>query len=154
MSLCEYCELMDREENVIYSDKEIVIAVKDKVATPGQITVFTKEHLTILEMVPEKLLEKCSTIANKVSIAVFESLGAQGTNIIVQNGLGAGQNVPHFGIEIIPRQENDGLNLQWQPRQLMEDEVEEIFKTLKEEAGKIDYTKKESNKKEKEIIKE
>lgn len=124
MTTCEYCELLNREQEIIYADDDIIIAVKDKVVTPGQLTVFPRKHLTILEMIPEALLEKCAVMANKASTAVFESFGSQGTNILIQNGLGAGQTVPHFGIEIIPRQENDGLNFQWEPRQLMEDEVE------------------------------
>lgn len=131
---CEYCEIIERESpaDLIYEDEEIVIAVKDLAAIPGQITVFPKEHLTIMEMVPDKILEKCAAFANKAGIAIFESLGCQGTNIIVQNGLGAGQKVPHFAIEIVPRREGDGLNLQWEPKQLMEDEMETTVMILKE----------------------
>lgn len=124
MTTCEYCDLISREQEVLYADDDIIIAVKDKVVTPGQLIVFPRQHLTILEMMSDSLLEKCALMANKVGAAVFESLGSQGTNIIVQNGLGAGQSVPHFGIEIIPRLDNDGLNFQWEHRQLMEDEVE------------------------------
>ena len=100
---CEYCEMKDLVQAVIYKDEEVVVAVKDKVLIPGQITIFPQDHFTILEQVPDHILTKCMTIANKVSIAAFETLGSQGTNIIVRNGLGAGQNVPHFGIEVIPR---------------------------------------------------
>ena len=143
MTQCEYCELLDRKEEILYADDQIVVAVKDKVVTPGQLTVFPREHLTILEMVSQSLLEKCATMANKVSVAIFESLGSQGTNIIIQNGLGAGQTIPHFGIEIIPRQENDGLNLQWEPRQLMEDEVETAHALLQGAVTDIDDAEQE-----------
>ena len=154
---CEYCELLEKKEDIIYADEEIVVAVKDKVATPGQLTVFPREHLTILEMVPPDLLEKCAVVANKVSIAIFEGLGSQGTNIIVQNGLGAGQSVPHFGIEIIPRQESDGLNFQWQPKQLMEDEIEITHSLLVEgidQTGKVIKKEKKIDSKEKKEVKE
>lgn len=150
MTKCEYCQLLDKEEEIVYADQEMVVAVKDRVATPGQLTVFPREHFTILEMVPEQILKKCAVLANKVSAAIFESLDSQGTNIIVQNGLGAGQSVPHFGIEIIPRQENDGLNLQWKSHQLMEDEVEITYALLKEEAIKI--TSGESRSKKEEVL--
>ena len=131
---CEYCALIagQGKGKILYEDDEVVIAIRDNVATPGQISVFTKAHYPILEMVPDNVLEKCGVLSNKVSVAVFESLGAQGTNIIVQNGLGAGQKVPHFAIEVIPRQESDGLNFQWEPKQLMEDEMESTFLALKE----------------------
>tara|TARA_Y100000310_G_C20651238_1_gene799555 strand:- start:636 stop:1139 length:504 start_codon:yes stop_codon:yes gene_type:complete len=127
---CEYCEL--RKSEILYEDSEVAVIIKDTAVTPGQITVLPKEHFTILEMVPNKIMEKCFLIANKVSIAIFESLGAQGTNLVMQNGLSAGQKVPHFSIEIIPRREEDGLNLQWTPQQLMEDELEALFAQLKD----------------------
>tara|TARA_Y100000310_G_C20515572_1_gene731012 strand:- start:161 stop:691 length:531 start_codon:yes stop_codon:yes gene_type:complete len=136
---CELCEILEGKgkAEVLYQDAEVVIAVRDNVVTPGQITVFPKQHLPILETVPNKLLEKCAIVTNKVSVALFEGLGGQGTNIIVRNGLGAGQNIPHFSFEVIPRVETDGLNLQWEAKQLMEDEMEMTFALLKEEAAKI-----------------
>jgi histidine triad (HIT) family protein len=134
---CEYCELQGRETDILYQDEHLVAALKDKVIAPGQITIFPKKHLAILEMLPSDLLQKCVHVANKVSIAAFETLGAQGTNLIVRNGLGAGQNVPHFGIEIIPRQENDGLGLQWEPRPLPEDEMAIAFDALTKEVSKM-----------------
>ncbi|MBU0470219.1 MAG: HIT family protein [Nanoarchaeota archaeon] len=150
---CEHCDIVDRntKAQILYEDEEVLVAVKDVVTTPGQITVFPREHFTILEMVPNKILQKCSIIANKVGAAVFEALGAQGTNIIIQNGLGAGQKVPHFSIEVIPRRESDGLNFQWQPKHLAEDEIDLVLKLLKEEADKINL-KEELKKERKEVL--
>lgn len=152
---CEYCEIVRKEKNIIASSNDVVVAVRDKVVIPGQITVFPKEHHTILEMVPEEILQQCAILANKVSAAVFESLGSQGTNILVRNGLGAGQDVPHFSIEIIPRKENDKLKLDWKPRQLMEDEVEMTHGVLLAaiEEAKSSPRKEEKKKEKKEIKK-
>jgi len=136
---CEYCEIVSGMEKyaVLFEDEQIMIVVKDLIITPGQITIFPKEHFTILEMVPDVLLEKCSILANKVSIAIFESLGSHGTNILIQNGLGAGQKVPHFAMEIIPRIENDNLPLQWQPKQLMDDDMDTALLMIKQESDKL-----------------
>ena len=144
---CELCQIRERDELVLYQDKEVVIALKDTVVTPGQITVYPKEHITILEMVSDNILMRCSELANKVSIAAFESLGSQGTNIVVRNGLGAGQNVPHFSIEIIPRQENDGLNFQWDAKQISDDEMERVVSLLQVELKKLDSEIKQDAKK-------
>jgi histidine triad (HIT) family protein len=126
---CEYCEMIESRD-VIFQDKDVAVGVLDKVITPGQLVVFPKEHFTILELVPKNILTRCSAVANKVSVAVFEGLGSAGTNIIVRNGLGADQTKPHFGIEVIPRQENDNVKLQWEPIQLMEDEMDMAFETI------------------------
>ncbi|MEW5897239.1 MAG: HIT family protein [Nanoarchaeota archaeon] len=143
---CEYCDIIDRKSRaqILYEDDEAVVAVKDLVALPGQITVFPKEHFTIMETVPDKILEKCSLLAGKVSTAIFDGLECQGTNVIVQNGLGAGQKVPHFALEVIPRRENDGLNFQWKPIQLVEEEMERTSELL--EAGMSEVEKEEKKK--------
>jgi histidine triad (HIT) family protein len=133
MMKCAYCELLELKKNIIHEDEDIVVVARDNLITPGQITVFPKNHLTILEMLDDSLVKKCSVMANKVGIAVFEALGVQGTNILIQNGLGAGQKAPHFGMEIIPRKEGDNLPLQWEPTPAPEDEIETTFSLLKEE---------------------
>lgn len=131
--VCEYCEIRDRNREIIYQDKEIVVAVKDKVFLPGQITVFPKEHTPILETVPDDILDKCSIIANKVSVVVFETLSGQGTNILINNGLASGQTVPHFGIDIIPRSEGDGLNFNLVGKPLSPEDMDITFNTITKE---------------------
>jgi len=140
---CEYCEIIERNKapEIIYQDEEIIVAIKDLTTATGQVTVFPREHHTILEMVPENILEKCAILANKVGMAIFDGLAAQGTNVVIQNGLGAEQKVPHFGIEVIPRREGDGINLQWEPKQMMEDELEATLIAIKESLDKKEEIK-------------
>ena len=101
-------------------------------------------------------------IANKVGIAVFEGLGAQGTNFLIQNGTAAGQEYPHVMLNVIPRKENDGIDMLWTPKQMTEEEMSTIELQLKEqmkeggeqkpaetrESEKKDGAKKENEKKE------
>src|SRR3989338_2215256 len=130
---CAHCEILELKKNVLYEDEDVVLALKESVLIPGQIIVFPKQHLTIMEMLDDKVLGKCATLANLASKVIFEGLGAQGTNILVRNGLGAGQEVPHFSIEVIPRQENDGLNLQWELKKAEDEELEITLSILKNE---------------------
>ncbi len=129
---CDYCDIAQHESRaeVLFEDNDVVVAVKDMAITPGHLVVFPRVHHTILELVPHALLNKCVNTATKMSTAVFEGLGSHGTNIIINNGLGADQSVPHFGIEIVPRMENDGLALQWEGKQLPEDEMERLFSQI------------------------
>lgn len=143
---CEYCDIIEEQRGILYEDDNLVIAVRDKVFTPGQITVFPKKHQPILELVSDEILKKCSVVANKVSIAVFESMGSKGTNIIIKNGLGASQNVPHFGIEVVPRQEEDQLQLSWEGRPMAEDEIDLTFQLLGEAVKNLDKAVKNLDK--------
>jgi histidine triad (HIT) family protein len=89
-----------------------------------------------------KLLDK----ANKVSIAVFETLGAQGTNIIVNNGVAAGQTANHCVVHVLPRRENDGLDFTWQTKQLSEEEMSTVELKLKDEAKNVGVFEQEKPK--------
>ncbi|MBF8279741.1 MAG: HIT protein, partial [candidate division NC10 bacterium] len=55
------------------------------------------------------------SMSNIISTALFESLNIHGTNILVNNGPEAGQSFAHFIINIIPRTESDGINMEWTP---------------------------------------
>ncbi len=136
---CDYCEIAKKEirDDVVYEDDQVIAVIKDLAPLPGTVSIFPKEHLTILELASESLTGHLFKIANKLSIALFESLGVQGTNIIVQNGTAGGQKVPHFSVDIIPRKENDGLDLQWKPLQLMEGEADKAFSALKDDLGNL-----------------
>lgn len=159
---CEYCDILSGKSKaqLVYEDDAVVVAAKDVVYTPGQITVFPRKHFTILEQVPDEVLSQCMMVADKTSQAVFEVFQAEGTNILVQNGLGAGQKVPHFAIEVVPRREGDGLNLQWQPKEISQDDLDIAAHQLSEEVAKLgDFTApkkkeegKEKEKKKREIV--
>tara|TARA_Y100000310_G_scaffold322956_1_gene382724 strand:+ start:221 stop:760 length:540 start_codon:yes stop_codon:yes gene_type:complete len=117
----------------VYED-DLVIAVLDvNGANPGHCFVMPKEHYPILEQVPDNVLGNLFIAANKISSAIFEALKVQGTNIFLRNGIPAGQTVAHFMINVIPRQENDGVNLQWKPKQLNEEELSTVELKFKEE---------------------
>ena len=136
---CDYCEIAKRKAKaeVVYEDSKVIAVVKDRAFLPGQISVFPKEHYTIIELVPDSLVDHLFKVVNKLGVAIFEGLGAQGTNIIVQNGTAAGQEVPHFCVDIVPRREGDGLNVHWKPTQLMEEEMDTAYLMLKEEGDKL-----------------
>ena len=116
----------------VYEDNEIVALIDENPAALGQIAIMPKAHYPIIEQVPDYLINHMFQVVNKISISVFEALQAQGTNLLVSNGVAAGQALPHFMVNIIPRRENDGLNFQWQTKQLSEEEMSTVELVLKE----------------------
>lgn len=128
---CPYCEI--RKESILYEDETIAVLMRDESFAVGQATVVPKKHLTIMELVDDDILKKCGRAANAVGIAIFEALGVQGTNVLIQNGLGAGQKAPHFSIDIIPRREDDGVALQWASQEADDVELATTASLLKEQ---------------------
>ena len=131
----------------IYEDDLTLVVLDVNGANPGHCFVIPKNHYPIIEQVPDDELANLFTVANKISSSIFENLKAHGTNIFVANGIPAGQTVAHFMINVMPRKENDGVNLQWKPKQLTEEEMSTVELKLKESikgAGveKIEKTQK------------
>jgi histidine triad (HIT) family protein len=137
------CPICEHKENIIFEDNTILAYAAEKPAAAGHIIVTTKQHYPIIEKIPDELFGNVFNIANTLSTTVFEKLGAQGTNIIIQNGVAAGQHLPHTIVHIIPRRENDGLQLQWQPQQLSEDDMSTAELQLQEATKNIGVVTKE-----------
>jgi len=145
---CIVCQIIGDKipSKKVYED-ELVMAVLDvNGANPGHCFVMPKNHYPIIEQVPDVEIIRLFQVSNKLSSAIFESLGSQGTNIFVANGIPAGQTVAHFTINVIPRRENDGINLQWQPKQLSEEEMSTVELKLKEQTKNIGHFEKEEKK--------
>jgi len=140
---CESCALLAKKTNLVYEDETLAVFHHTKPAAAGHLIILPKEHYPILEMVPENVVGNLFWIANTLSTKVFDTFGVQGTNILVQNGTAAGQVVPHMQVHMIPRNEGDGLNFEWVPRQLSEDEMGTVALKLQEEADKIGVVEKE-----------
>ena len=145
---CIICQIINNKipSKRIYED-DFVLAVLDvNGANPGHCFVMPKNHYSIIEQVPDMEIAKLFQASNKISSAIFDSLGAQGTNIFVSNGIPAGQTIAHFLINVIPRKENDGINLQWQPKQLSEEEMSTVELRLKDQAKHVGHFEKEEKK--------
>ena len=148
MNDCEFCELR-KSEDKIYEDDKVFAVLPIKGANSGEVLLLTKEHYPIIENVPDYIIARMGVLSNKISMAIFEAIKVQGTNIIISNGVAAGQKMPHFSMRVVPRTINDGLNLDWNSKQLTEEEMSTVELKLKEQTKKIGAFEKEKKEPEK-----
>ena len=134
---CQYCETLQKKDELVYEEDGAAIILHKSPAMPGHLLVLPKEHFTIIEQTPDAVVRKLAALSNKASTALLKVLGAAGTNVIIENGTGAEQQVPHITFNVIPRIEGDGLNFQWQPKKLSDEQMGLIELQLKEQARNI-----------------
>ena len=141
MADCVICQIIEGSvpSKKVYEDDEVIAFLDFNGASPGHTFVVPKAHHPIFEQAPDDLVGKLFSIANKISTALFETLPIQGTNIFVTNGVSAGQSVAHFVINVIPRKDEDNINLQWKPKQLSEEEMSTVELKVKEMTKHIGY---------------
>ena len=133
---CDYCQLVNSKLKV-YENERLVVVLSPKPAFHGHTLILPKKHYNILEQIPDKEVGEMFSLANHVSKSLFETLNIHGTNIIVQNGIAAGQDSGHFSIHIIPRREGDGIDFQWKTKQLAEEEMSTVELTVKGSTGDV-----------------
>jgi len=137
---CIFCQIISGkvQSKKIYEDQETVAILDINPANPGHVVVLPKEHYSIMPQIPEQVISHLSMAAKALSNVLLKSIGAQGTNIIVANGVAAGQRAQHFMIHIIPRMEKDDLEFTLPQNTLPEKELEQISEKLSKRLGAID----------------
>lgn len=149
---CTDCEKIKNRKNLVYEDELTAAFLNSKPSTAGHIVLYPKAHFPIIENIPEEMFGQLFSAANKLSVACFDVLEAHGTNILINNGVAAGQKTSHSQIHIIPRFENDGLNIHWQPNKTDEEELTKMQSLIKSELEKKEEVKATEPKKEQDII--
>ncbi len=142
-SQCPFCLIVEGKIKAkkIYEDNEIIAALEINPVSIGHTLIFPKKHVSVLAQLKD--VSHLFNMTNKISSVLFETLKAQGTNILVSNGPAAGQVIPHLVVEVMPRFEKDKLSFNLPRKKASEEDLDKIHSSLK---GKIVAEKKELEK--------
>ncbi len=121
---CGICKMISSQNQfMVYEDENFFVMQHPLPSVKGHLILLPKPHYTVLYDVPPQILGKAFIVANAFSTILFDAFKAAGTNILVQNGVPAGQSQHHFMIHIIPRTQDDNLSLSWEPKEATPDEL-------------------------------
>ncbi|KAB1441784.1 HIT family protein [Pseudodesulfovibrio senegalensis] len=97
----------------------------------GHALVLPKAHHPALWDLPAGLGEDLMAAMKAVSVAVRETTGAHGLNVMQNNLEAAGQLVPHLHFHVIPRFSDDGLQLWAQGSYASGDEMNALAESIR-----------------------
>jgi histidine triad (HIT) family protein len=125
---CIFCKLANGviPTNSIYEDDDFNVILDMGPATKGHALILPKEHYANLYEIPEETAGKVMILAKRLAIKMTERLGADGFNLVQNNNECAGQTVFHFHFHLIPRYENDGQHILWNPTKPSAEELAEV----------------------------
>lgn len=130
---CPFCKIIKGEipSKNVYED-ELIIAILDiNPANKGHTLVMPKEHYPILPLIPPNVFEHLAVRTKEISRAIKEGALVFGDNIFIANGAAAGQQSQHFMLHIIPREENDGIDIfKFEKIDVEKDKEAEAYKIL------------------------
>src|SRR3989344_9510775 len=89
---CVFCQIVAGkiQAKKIYEDDKVLAILDINPANPGHALILTKEHYVIMPQIPDDELGHVFVVAKSLSNSMLRSIDAQGTNIIVANGVAAG----------------------------------------------------------------
>ena len=129
---CIFCQIVSGkvQSRKIYEDEKTIAILDINPANPGHALLLTKDHYSIMPQLPDDEIAHVFMAAKSISNSMLRGIDAQGTNIIVANGVAAGQRAQHFMVHIIPRKDKDGVEFILPQKTMQEQEIESIGNRL------------------------
>ncbi|MGM5484015.1 MAG: hypothetical protein ACQER9_03815 [Nanobdellota archaeon] len=113
------------DKNVVYNDQAVAVTCGDRNLNVGHLRVYSLIEGNI-EKIEEDYLIHNATISSVISSIIFEGLKAEGTNIIIN------EENEVLCTSVIPRFQNDGLNLMWEINQGNQEKIKDDAKKIKD----------------------
>jgi histidine triad (HIT) family protein len=99
--------------------------------TRGHALVIPREHHKNLYEIDEETLGQVMTAAKRLALKVRDALDADGVNLLNSTERAAWQTVFHFHVHVIPRYEDDPLELPVRPQEGDPDEIKQDAEKLR-----------------------
>ena len=130
---CIFCKLANGvfPTNSIYEDDQFNVILDAGPATKGHALILPKKHAANLMELDEDTAAAAMKLAKKLAPVLIEKLGADGLNLVQNNGEVAGQTVMHFHLHLIPRYANDVQKIGWVPGSPSQEELQAIRDQIK-----------------------
>jgi histidine triad (HIT) family protein len=114
---CLFCRIVAGElpATVVDSDERTIAFMDINPATRGHALVVPRAHATDLLTIDPEDLAACARAAQRLAQRMPERLGAAGVNVLNSCGAAAWQTVFHLHLHVIPRYDDDPLELPWVP---------------------------------------
>ena len=125
---CILCKIANGEipSTTLYEDEDFRVILDLGPATRGHALLLPKNHFANLFELDDETAQKAILVAKKMAGKMKDALGADGFNLVQNNGEAAGQTVFHFHMHLIPRYENDNAGILWEPGETTPEDMAEV----------------------------
>ncbi|PIU62430.1 HIT family protein [archaeon CG07_land_8_20_14_0_80_38_8] len=114
----------------IYEDDDVVAFLDIRPASEGHVQVISKQHAPLISMLDVNVRNKIFNTALNIGSGMVSKLGAAGVSYLINEGAGAGQRVPHAGIQVIPRYEGDNVNINLNEKEYNQEEINTYLQSV------------------------
>ena len=135
MEDCIFCKIANGVfgSATVYEDEYFRAVLDIAPAARGHVLILPKKHMADLLEIDPDTASKALLVASKIANAQKKALGCDGINLLQNTGEAAGQSVFHLHIHLIPRYNNDAVNIPWKTLSYAEGEAEEYAARIRAE---------------------
>src|SRR4051812_28848533 len=125
---CIFCKIAAGEASaeIVQEDEHTVAFMDLNPWTRGHALVIPRRHSRNLYEIEEEDLDRTIESAKRLALHARDALGCDGVNLINSCEPAAWQTVFHFHVHVIPRYEDDPLQLPGKPMDVGEDDLAEV----------------------------
>jgi histidine triad (HIT) family protein len=129
---CIFCKIVagDIPSTKVHEDERTVAFMDVNPGARGHLLVVPREHAADLHAISDEDLAAVARTARDMAAKAVDRLGAEGVNIIQNNGRAAWQTVFHYHVHVVPRWQDDPIHLPWTPTPGDEAEIEKTAEEL------------------------
>ena len=95
---------------VLFASAQCLVITNIRPVVPGHVLVLPRRRTARLADLDSEELAEMWAVARDVAVGLEAHLGTTAITFCIQDGVAAGQTVPHVHIHILPRREGDFLN--------------------------------------------
>src|SRR4051812_38670427 len=117
---------------VVQEDEHTLAFMDINPWTRGHALVIPRNHSKNLLEIADEDLAHTASAAKRLAARITERLDADGVNLLNACGPAAWQTVFHFHIHVIPRYEDDPLQLPTRPQEADKDELAAVANELRD----------------------
>jgi histidine triad (HIT) family protein len=130
---CIFCKVIAGEipGQIVDSDDRTITVMDINPATRGHVVVIPREHSKDLLSVSDEDLVSTMHAVRRIVERMRETLAPAGFNVLNNMGRAAWQSIFHFHVHVIPRYEDDPLQLPWLPQPADPEELEAVASELR-----------------------
>jgi histidine triad (HIT) family protein len=134
---CLFCGIVagDVPGQIVDSDEHTVAFMDINPATKGHALVVPREHADDLMGISDEDLERTMAAARRLARRMDDALEPDGFNILNSCRPAAWQTVFHFHLHVVPRYDDDPLELPWVPSEGDADEIKRVADKIRGDDG-------------------
>jgi len=114
----------------LYEDDKCIVILDIAPCHKGHALVIPKKECETIIDCDDNILQHLIVIAKKIAKKQVKELKCDGYNIIINNKLASGQEVPHLHIHIVPRYNNDEYKMDFGHEEYQDNEIKDFGKRL------------------------